>query len=47
MSRSRPVDPSSRSDSAIAFHVIKAPHDGITHVEATAATGKTWNIFGV
>jgi exodeoxyribonuclease V beta subunit len=47
MSRSRPVNPSSRSDSAIAFDVFNAPLDGISLVEASAGTGKTWNICGL
>ncbi|HET7134971.1 MAG TPA: UvrD-helicase domain-containing protein, partial [Casimicrobiaceae bacterium] len=47
MSRSRPVDSSSRSGSAIAFDVFNAPLDGISLVEASAGTGKTWNICGL
>jgi len=47
MSRSRSVISSSRAGKAVSFDVFSAPLDGISLVEASAGTGKTWNICGL
>jgi exodeoxyribonuclease V beta subunit len=47
MSRPQHATSSPRSRSAVAFDVLNAPLDGVSLVEASAGTGKTWNICGL